>query len=336
MKFGNHLRSVSVMAALALLLLLHAGIGDAVEQHSSAAAPAQVRLYEAAQVSGPDIRLKQIAEIISSDGQQAEKIGRLVIAKSPLPGRSRNLRNQYVQLRLRQFGFDTRQVTLTGAPATKVTARSVEVSAEEVRGIAEDYVRKADLWAPASVTIADVQVGPDRLFPPGRLTYRVVSPQGMKKTGMMRLSVHFDVDGWYQKTVPVVVRIDVMAAVVVARRPIGRYRPITEKDLTLQRLDLTDLPAHIYTDINEVIGKRARRKILANTVVRHDMIETPPLVRRGSMVMIIAESGGLKITALGEVKTSGYRGQRVKVVNLDSRKNLYARVVDENTVKVEF
>ena len=54
------------------------------------------------------------------------------------------------------------------------------------------------------------------------------------------------------------------------------------------------------------------------------------------MVMIVAESGGLKVTALGEVKSSGYVGQRVKVVNLDSKKKIYARVVDENTVRVDF
>ena len=45
-----------------------------------------------------------------------------------------------------------------------------------------------------------------------------------------------------------------------------------------------------------MIGKRAKRTIQANRVVRRDMIETPPLVQRGSMVLIVAESGGLKVT----------------------------------------
>ncbi len=294
--FGLHIATGVVWAA--------EPVADAVE----------LRLYKTAQVSGPDILLKEIADVACSDLQQAEKLGRLVVAKSPLPGQSRRLRPKFVQLRLRQFGVNPAHVTLTGAPSTMVTARSIEVGEEEVRRIVSDYVHKANLWGPAGVTISDIQVGPDRRFPPGRLSYRVIPPNGPKKIGMLRLSVLFAVDGWFRKSVPAVVRMDVMADVVVARRPIGRYKPITEKDVKLQRLDLTNLPAHIFTDLNEVLGKRAKRLIRANNVVRQDMIETPPLVQRGSMVMIVAESGGLKVTTLGEVKSSGYLGQRVKVV----------------------
>ena len=62
----------------------------------------------------------------------------------------------------------------------------------------------------------------------------------------------------------------------------------------------------------------------------------PPLVKRGDMVVIVAEAEGLKVTAIGEVKSAGRLGERVKVVNLDSDKRLSARVMDNKTVKVEF
>jgi flagella basal body P-ring formation protein FlgA len=44
----------------------------------------------------------------------------------------------------------------------------------------------------------------------------------------------------------------------------------------------------------------------------------------------------LKITTLGQVKKKGRLGERIPVVNMDSKKILYARVVDANTVKVDF
>jgi flagella basal body P-ring formation protein FlgA len=59
-------------------------------------------------------------------------------------------------------------------------------------------------------------------------------------------------------------------------------------------------------------------------------------VKRGDVVVIIAESAGLKITALGQVKKKGRLGDRIPVMNFDSKKVLYARVVDSNTVKVDF
>jgi len=51
---------------------------------------------------------------------------------------------------------------------------------------------------------------------------------------------------------------------------------------------------------------------------------------------VVAESEALKITTLGEVQESGHRGERVRVMNLDSKKSLYARVLDSNAVKVDF
>jgi flagella basal body P-ring formation protein FlgA len=70
--------------------------------------------------------------------------------------------------------------------------------------------------------------------------------------------------------------------------------------------------------------------------LRADNIELPPLVKRGDFVTIIAESENLKITTLGQVKKRGCIGERIPVVNLDSKKVLHALVVDANTVKVDF
>jgi len=51
---------------------------------------------------------------------------------------------------------------------------------------------------------------------------------------------------------------------------------------------------------------------------------------------MVAESGGLKISTQGEARQRGAKGDRIKVMNLDSRKSIYARVVDRNTVRVDF
>jgi flagella basal body P-ring formation protein FlgA len=101
-------------------------------------------------------------------------------------------------------------------------------------------------------------------------------------------------------------------------------------------MDLAKLPTGVITDPEAVLGKRTRRAIGAKTVLRADLVESPPLVKRGDVVVIIAETSGLKITALGEVKKKGRLGESIPVMNYDSKKILYARVLDSSTVKVEF
>jgi flagella basal body P-ring formation protein FlgA len=90
------------------------------------------------------------------------------------------------------------------------------------------------------------------------------------------------------------------------------------------------------TTYEEVLGKRTKRAINTDEVLRTDHIELPPLVKRGDVVSIIAESDGLRITALGEVKKKGCRGERIRVLNLDSKKCIYACVLDSKTVRVDF
>ena len=62
----------------------------------------------------------------------------------------------------------------------------------------------------------------------------------------------------------------------------------------------------------------------------------PPLVKRGDVVSIIAESKDLKVTTLGVAKEKGSLGGRILVENLTSKKEVYAYVIDSNKVRVEF
>ena len=158
----------------------------------------------------------------------------------------------------------------------------------------------------------------------------------MALSSPMPFSVIIKVNGRPYKTIRAWARLEILAQVVVTQRPIGRYRPITIADVTLKKMDTARLSGNFIGDLQEVLGKRAKRNIVADTVLRTDLIEFPPVVKRGDMVLIVARSRGLKVTSLGQARTNGLRGQKIRVVNLDSKKSIFARVVDANTVMVEF
>jgi flagella basal body P-ring formation protein FlgA len=101
-------------------------------------------------------------------------------------------------------------------------------------------------------------------------------------------------------------------------------------------VDVSGLPADYIADPEAVLGKRTRRLLDANTVLRPDLVESQPIVKRGDRVRIIVESVGMRITAVGEVKQNGCLGERIPVANLDTNKVIQARVVDTQTVKIDF
>jgi flagellar basal body P-ring formation protein FlgA len=57
---------------------------------------------------------------------------------------------------------------------------------------------------------------------------------------------------------------------------------------------------------------------------------------KGDIVTIIAESGDIKVTAPGKVLMKGYVGELVKVQNLMSKKEIYAKIVNGSMVAVDF
>jgi flagella basal body P-ring formation protein FlgA len=70
--------------------------------------------------------------------------------------------------------------------------------------------------------------------------------------------------------------------------------------------------------------------------LRRDQIELAPVVKRGDIVQVVAETPVLRISVKGMAKQDGAKGDRIKVVNLRSKKVIYAQVVDGQTVSVEF
>jgi flagella basal body P-ring formation protein FlgA len=66
------------------------------------------------------------------------------------------------------------------------------------------------------------------------------------------------------------------------------------------------------------------------------MVEVPPLVKKGDRVTLLVENDHFKITSIGEVKEEGRAGDRIKVTNMSSKREVYGKVLDGHTLLVDF
>jgi flagella basal body P-ring formation protein FlgA len=265
-----------------------------------------------------------------------KKLSDIVIGRLPLPGQTREFEEGFLKMRLKQNGCDLTELVLQLPPKVVVTRNFIEVSKEKTAALVSNLILKNLSSYNGDVKIKDIQVAENLRLPQGHITYKVTPLQNTDMMGKIPFAIDYDVDGKFQKRVWATATVEVLGDVVVTRKPLGRFKPLTEDDIILQKMDLANLPSNVITDPEAVLGKRTKRAIGANTVLRADLIELPPLVNRGDMVVIIAESEGLRITARGQVKKKGRLGERIPVINFDSKKVLYALVIDSNTVKVEF
>nr|WP_320050105.1 flagellar basal body P-ring formation chaperone FlgA [uncultured Desulfuromonas sp.] len=172
------------------------------------------------------------------------------------------------------------------------------------------------------------------VLPAGTLRVDVL-PAVKEIIGSRHFTVVYRVDGRTVKSVAVRGKLSVKADVVVAQQPLKRGSVISERDVSLEHLDVSRLREPIF-DLDDVVGKLVARNVRVGQPVELRSVENPPLVTKGSFVKLVARRGGMMLTAVGIALEDGSKGQVIRVQNNSSKKVVMAQVVGPDLVEVEF
>jgi flagellar basal body P-ring formation protein FlgA len=173
-------------------------------------------------------------------------------------------------------------------------------------------------------------------IPSGSIELRVSSNGLEEGLGRRAFHVQINVKGEPWQTIDAVADVSASIDAVVPTRVIQIDSVIDAEDVTIHRIKLTDLDHQLITDVKDVIGKSAARPLQTNNPIRLGMVKKPYAIRKGDRVSIEARHGGLSIQVIGLAKSSGEIGQTATVVNVDSGKELRAKIVGPGAVRVEY
>ena len=120
------------------------------------------------------------------------------------------------------------------------------------------------------------------------------------------------------------------ADVVVPTRTIRAATIISEVDLALKPGQV----ANTFERFQDVVGQEARTTLYAGRPIRIDDIGPPALVDRNQIVSIRFQSGGLLIMTEGRSLQRGGVGDRIRIMNLNSRATLFGHIQSDGTVRV--
>lgn len=123
---------------------------------------------------------------------------------------------------------------------------------------------------------------------------------------------------------------------VMTRRAFKKGYMLQKEDVFTVLLESSRIPKDAIRVNDQIVGAVMSRSVMGNTPVVAGMVQESQQLKRGSRVMLVAESEGFSIFAKGELRENGRVGHDVKVVNLDSKKIIVGRLINENTVKVVF
>lgn len=293
-----------------------------------------VVLKEKVVVDGGNITLGKIGEFRGIDPSKVERIKDLVIGTSPLPGRERLISLDYVKTRLMAICNDIR---VEGPDKILVRASFMRLDPERVVQVAREYlVSRLKGFFDGEFKLEVIKPPMPHVLPPGEMVLEVIPREKSRIFGPVYIDVKVLIDGVEKGRVKVGFDVHRFQNVIVAKRTIAPGRIINKEDLCEEIRDVTHLiPPSPFRSIESVSGKVAKKTIKEGTIITQEMIETPPVIRRGSLVTIQSQFGNVCVMATGKALRDGREGERIMVRNLSSKQSIEAIVVKEGIVVVK-
>lgn len=209
------------------------------------------------------------------------------------------------------------------------------LTASEVEKIIKEYMIQNTPWSEEQIKVNDISISNNSILPSSG-NYEVAPAPKSTMIGRTAFYLNVYAGGKTVQTTWISADIEVWVDVVLTSRALKDNQLIGEDDIYIGRKNQGELPPGYINDMRDVVGKRLKRFVGANRPLTEDMVEVPPLFKRGEKVFIVAESESLKVTAVGMAKADGYAGRPVKVMNIQSRKEVFGEVVDGTTVRVKW
>jgi flagella basal body P-ring formation protein FlgA len=157
-------------------------------------------------------------------------------------------------------------------------------------------------------------------------------PEHARENGNSTVKVKCNDRNAWQVYVPV--RIYEYVDVLVAKHALPRGSYLQKSDVITSRKDISRLHGGYFTNLNDISDMVIKRSLRKGRVLTPGVISPPRLVKRGESVTILAKSGGLTIRVKGRALMDGKKGDRIRVKNMRSKRDLHATVVSSGTVQV--
>jgi flagella basal body P-ring formation protein FlgA len=127
-----------------------------------------------------------------------------------------------------------------------------------------------------------------------------------------------------------------MAQIPVPKRLISAGDIIAADDLEWQAVHLSRLSGNSLTDAEQLIGRMAKRPLKAGQILRQSDVAVSPVIRKNDLIRLVVKTGQMTLSVQGKALQDAAMGQTVRVMNVNSNRQLSGTVIDAGTVAIGF
>lgn len=277
--------------------------------------------------------LGDIAEIDGFDIELIQKIAKVSIGKSPIPGRSVSINKSRILSKLRH-SFK-KQTFIVEVPYRSMVSRaSIKISSEQLKNvILKEVEKKYAQYENAKITILSKLQ--DIYLPKGKISYEVLKIGNSDVIGgSSSWALQLTLDQKKAKRILVRVKAEVIENVLVLKKKVKRGSNITRADLIRIKKDVSRERKSAIFDENLILGKQARRDLSANETIKPNLVQLPIILKKGEAVKLVYENKMMRLTNLAKAMKSGKKGDMIPVRTIKGNKTVYAVIIDARHVEV--
>ncbi len=201
------------------------------------------------------------------------------------------------------------------ASQQKTAPQQQDVS--QIKNAVENFIYNKTVTLPGQVTVNLDKIDP-HLNLPKCPELEPFIPTGGRLWGKTSVGVRCNsqIASW---TIYIQAEVNVIASVLHIIRPVSTGQTLTYEDITLQNVNLTQMPEGIFTSTDQVIGKVATANLSVGQPLRQQMLRAPYVISRGQKVNLVIQGRGFSISSEGLALTDASEGQIVQVRNKSGR-----------------
>lgn len=174
---------------------------------------------------------------------------------------------------------------------------------------------EAFLTAQSAGYAGDIKVTAGSIDPNLKLTAciqpEVFLPPGSRAWGKTSVGIQCDAPARWK--IYVQANVSIKAQYLVTAHPLPQGHTVTKRDLAFAEGDLTRLPAGVFTEASQIIGRVVRSPMMAGSVLRQNMLKQALAVQQGQTVLLTTVGAGFTINAEGKALKNASLGQIVPV-----------------------
>lgn len=227
-------------------------------------------------------------------------------------------------------------IFLAAAPLSTLAGQAAAIKGKQLRVMVKEYIETNMPWKQDDMRMEFLGRMADLSVPGDKISYRVKSRQDEAYIGDSVFTVAMYDDGSLVREESIRVRMEVAMGVVMSAKFLPRDTEIGADDVKLVRKWFSQSPANNLMQIEDAVGKHPHSDIRQNTEIKRNMLKSVRTIKRGKMVRIVVENGPLTIVTVGLSEEDGSRGDFIRVRNISSNKTVYAKVIDDSSVRVDY